>query len=142
MLEILCTARDKNADRLRVCQHLADHLVAALAKLDRSRPKRRLPDDDSWDDESLDDDWSGDSWQMRQIDRAALLGALVKSLVAVGAEKPLAWLIDHSLAQSRTYDLTDVHLKAIFAIEARMVRKLKKPSRAISRWLEYCRIEL
>lgn len=146
LLEVLCTVRDKNAERLRVCRGLADHIVTALAKLDRSRPKRRLraatPADDSWDDESLDDDWTDQDWRNRQIDRTLLVRALIKSLVAVDADKPLARLIDHALASSSKYDLTDAHLKAIFDLESWLVRRLQGPNRAVSRWLEHCRREL
>jgi hypothetical protein len=146
LLEILCLARDKNAERLRVCRGLADHIVAALAKLDRGRPKRRLPAEvpaaDSWDDEPLDDDWTDQDWQMQRIDRPALLGALVKALVAVDADKPLARLIDHALASSAKYDLTDVHVKAIFDLASWLVRTLQRPNRAVLRWLEHGRREL
>lgn len=146
LLEILCLARDKNAERLRVCRALADHIVTALAKIDRDRPKRRLPAEvpaaDSWVDESLDHDWTDQDWRMQRFDRPALLRALVKSLVAVDADKPLARLIDHALASSTKYDLTGAHLKAIFDLESWLLRTLQGPNRAVSRWLEHCRREL
>jgi predicted 2-oxoglutarate/Fe(II)-dependent dioxygenase YbiX len=122
LLEMLCLDRHKDADRVGLCQRLAEHAVAALERLDGDAPKH--------------------DWRMRAIDRAALLTALVKALVAVEAEKSLARLIDHTLVAGGRYDLTDVHLKAIFGLEAWMIRKLNKPSGAISQWLKHCRTEL
>jgi len=122
LLEILCLDRAKDAEHVGLCQRLAEHAVAALERLDGNAQTH--------------------DWRTRAIDRCELLTALVKALVAVEAEKPLARLINHTLVAGGKYDLTVVHLKAIFALEAWMVRKLKKPSRAISRWLEHCRTEL
>ena len=146
LLEVLCSERNKDVDRLALCQRLAERLVAVLAKIDRQQPKELSDDDaldDDWeDDDSLNDDLPADDWQMRRIDRATLLTSLVKSLIAVEAEKPLARLINQTLAASAKYDLTDVHLKTIFGLEAWLTRKLNKPSRPISRWLSHCRGEL
>jgi 2OG-Fe(II) oxygenase superfamily len=142
LLEVLCLERSKDADRISLCRRLAEHIVAALTKIDRRRPKRNLPDDDLPDDDAVDDDWSDDDWRVRPIDRAALLAALVKSLITAEATAPLAQLIDHTLSQNAKYDLTDVHLKTIFALEAWLTRKLNKPNRVVSRWLGDCRTEL
>ena len=147
LLEGLSVERNKDVDRLALCQRLAERLVAVLAKLDRQRPRKELSTDDAldedWgDDDSLDDGLPNDDWQMQRIDRAVLLTALVKSLIAVEADKPLARLIDHTLAASAKYDLTDVHLKTIFGLEAWLTRKPNKPSRPIFRWLSHCRSEL
>jgi hypothetical protein len=54
----------------------------------------------------------------------------------VEATGPLDQLIDHALLESTKYDLTEVHLKAIFGLAAWLTRKLKKPHRAVSRWLK------
>ncbi len=146
-LEVLCAERNKDTDRIALCQRLGERLVAVLAKIDRQQRRKELSDDDALDedweeDDSLDDDLPNDDWQIRRIDRAALLTALVKSLIAVEADKPLARLIDHTLATSANYDLTDVHLKTIFGLKAWLTRKLNKPSPTISRWLSHCRSEL
>lgn len=145
LLEVLCLERKKDPDRIEICRRLAEHIVATLDKIDRQRPKNDLPDDvldDDWSDESLDDNWSNDHRRVQPFDRAALLTVLVKSLIAVGAEKPLTRLIDHTLSQRSIYDLTGAHLKAIFALEAWLPRRLKTPSAGISRWLRQCRTEL
>jgi hypothetical protein len=63
LLEILGHFRDKYAARLTVCRNLAEHAVAALAKLDEFPPER--------------------SWELREIDRAAMLSTLAKCLIAI-----------------------------------------------------------
>lgn len=134
-LEILCLERKNDPDRTELCRRLAKHIVAALTRIDRRRPKRRSPDD------ALDN-WQDDNRPTQPIGRPALLTALVKSLVAVEAEKSLARLIDHTLALSAKYELNDVHLKTIFGLQAWLTRKSYKPNPAVSRWLEHCRAAL
>jgi hypothetical protein len=146
LLKILCLERKVDAERIGLCHRLAEHAVAALVKLDRRRAKSRRRndalDDDFPDDELTADEWADDDWHMPSFDRPALLTALTKSLIAIGAEEPLARLIDHTLKPAAKYDLTDVHLKTIFALDDWLTRKLKEPSPAVSRWLEHCRNEL
>ncbi len=60
-------------------------------------------------------------------------------MIAVGAEKPLSRLVDHALA-SDSYDLTDAHLAAIFALQPQLAKR--SAGGAISRWLAACRREL
>ncbi|MFQ5730335.1 MAG: 2OG-Fe(II) oxygenase [Planctomycetaceae bacterium] len=122
LLQVLCLGRDKNADRIALCRHLAEHAVAALEKIDKHSPKH--------------------DWQMKRIDRSTLLASLTKSLISVESTEPLARLIDHTLSQSSKYDLTDVHLKTIFALESWLNRKLSRPDPVVSRWLTHCRTEL
>lgn len=140
-LEILCLERENDAGRIELCRRLAKHLVAAVVRLDRPRRDRKPPDDDSPDD-AADVNWSEDAWKMQRVDRAALLTPLIKSLISVGAEEPLARLIDHTLAARSKYELTDVHLKTIFGLEAWLARQQHKPSSAVSRWLKHCRADL
>jgi hypothetical protein len=122
LLETLCLQRDKAADRIALCRRLAERLVAAVEKIDAHPPKQH--------------------WMVPEIDRAALLASLVKSLVTVEAAESLERLVDHALSRSKEYDLTDVHLKAIFSLESWLGRKLDRPVPAVVRWLADCRAEL
>jgi hypothetical protein len=122
LLQTLCMNRDKNAERIALCRRLADRAVVSLI---------------NFDDQPAENDW-----QINRIDRPALLSSLVKSMLAVAAEQPLARLIEHVLSRNDKYDLTDSHLAAIFALEKWLVGKLAAPHRAISRWLAECRSAL
>jgi hypothetical protein len=79
-------------------------------------------------------------WRFREIDRGALLAALVSAMATVGAEEPFSRLIDHTLACDG-YDLTDAHLAAIFSLESRLI-KTHGHNAVISNWLAACRREL
>lgn len=120
LLRILCVLRDKNAERIEICRRLSDRCVEALEALDKQSLAR--------------------NWQLGELDRGALLGSLVEAMIAVGAEKPLARLIDHALASDK-YDLTDAHLAAVFAVESRLAKRPGADG-AISHWLAECRREL
>ena len=122
LLQILCLKRDKNAERIGLCRRLADRAVASLV---------------TFDDQPTENDW-----RIARVNRPALLGSLVKSILAVAADQPLAYLIEHVLSRDDKYDLTDSHLAAIFALESWLVRKLAEPHRAISRWIAECRSAL
>jgi hypothetical protein len=58
-------------------------------------------------------------------------------MLAAGAEQPLGRLVDHVLTCGK-YELTAAQLAAVFALE----KQLAKPSAAISKWLDACRVEL
>jgi hypothetical protein len=122
LLETVCLQRDKNADRMNVCKELAEHAVNALQRFDNHS--------------------SANDWRVERIDRSGLLVSLVKSLVSVDCTEPLDELFDHTLSQVKTYDLTDAHLAAIFALESCLSRERGKARRVVSRWLNHCRIEL
>jgi hypothetical protein len=121
-LEMLCVQRDKDAERQNLGQRLGERLVVALEAIDVGRPKH--------------------DWQTPRIDRATLFVSLVKSLLAVDAEAPLSRLIEHALSLEKKYDLTDVHLAAVFKLEARLCRHLGKTSPGVLHWLAWCRAEL
>jgi predicted 2-oxoglutarate/Fe(II)-dependent dioxygenase YbiX len=120
LLQTLCVARDKNAERIELCRRLSERAVKALIAFDLEPRKR--------------------DWQWMEIDRAAVLRSLVTALTVVGAERPLSQLLDHALACDK-YDLTDAHLAAIFALESRLA-KLPAGDTAVTRWLAACRREL
>jgi hypothetical protein len=122
LLELLCRKRDKDAGRIELCRPLAERAVAALEKLDAAPPSQ--------------------DWRAPAIDRAALLVTLVKSALAVEAPDALDRLVGHVLAAQHRYDLTDVHLKAIFALAPRLRGKSSVRAPALGRWLAWCRAEL
>jgi 2OG-Fe(II) oxygenase superfamily len=121
LLEKICLKRDRDVERISLGRRLAEHFVAMLVKLDNQPSK---------------------DWRVKEIDRPTLLGSLVKSLISVEAADPLAALMDHALARSDKYDLTDVHLAVLFALESWLTRTLSQPHAIINRWLAHCRAEL
>jgi hypothetical protein len=121
LLEKICLKRDRNVERTGLGRQLAEHIVAMLVKLDGQ------PSND---------------WRVKEIDRPALLGSLVKSLISVEATNPFNTLMDHTLSRNDRYDLTDVHLATLFALESWLTRKLSQPHAIINRWLAHCRAEL
>jgi hypothetical protein len=122
LLQTLCLQRDKNADRLLLCRELAQEAVAALLAFDAQSP--------------------ANDWQVRTIDRVALLSSLVKSLVVIQADEPLARLMDHVLAAHDQYDVIETHVAAIFSLESWLSAASTAPHRALSHWLAVCRSEL
>jgi hypothetical protein len=122
LLEAICGKRDKDAERQNLGRRLGERLVVALEAIDAVRPKQDR--------------------QAPRIDRAGLLVSLVKSLLAVDAEAPLSRLIEHTLSLEKKYDLTDVHLAAVFKVEAWLCRHLGKTSPGVLHWLAWCRAEL
>ena len=122
MLEILCLQRDKNADRLGVCHHLAAVAIGALERFDKRR--------------------SENSWQDTQLKRDYVFRVLVKSLITIRAAKPLASLIEHVQSHKSKYDFTGVQLAAIFALDSFFKKGDDETSRVMTRWLADCRGEL
>lgn len=121
LLATLCLQRDRNAERMALCTRLAERAVKTL--------------------EAFDQQPSENYWQLREIDRSALMISLVKAMLAIDSVEPLSRLIDHALTSIDKYDLTEVHLAAIFSLESR-IAKLPVPNDAISHWLDACRQEL
>lgn len=122
LLQTLCVVHDKDQDRISLCRRLAELALDGLEQLDAQKPKH--------------------DWQAPRIDRAAILSALIKSLLSVDAAKPLSRLVEHTLSEDKKYDLTDVHLKTIFGLEAWLKRKLSRANETVNRWLAHCRTEL
>ncbi len=120
LLRVLCTLRDKNAERVELCLRLCERMVQAVEAFD-NKPGRR-------------------DWRAGELDRAALLQSLVTAMLAIGAERPLGRLIDHAVSCGK-YDLTDAHLAAVFALEKQLA-KPRAASRAISTWLSACQRDL
>ncbi|MDZ7783794.1 MAG: hypothetical protein U5K56_12945 [Halioglobus sp.] len=121
LAHLICRQRDKNAERLALCNRLCESLAAAVQALDGRASK--------------------DNWRARQIDRVALLVSSVNAMLVIDAQAPLISLIEHALHNRRLYQLTDTHLATIFALESRLGR-LAKANKAILHWLAACREEL
>ncbi|MEX2185183.1 MAG: 2OG-Fe(II) oxygenase, partial [Pirellulales bacterium] len=139
LLELLCSKGDKDAARIELCQSLADDLVDAVERIDAGSRKAIGGYVGDFDDDR-EDRW--DAWRVDEIDRAALLASLVRSLLAVEAAEPLSRLIVHSTLEVEQYDLTNAHLTAIFALEPWLTRHLARVEPAIGDWTSYCRLEL
>jgi hypothetical protein len=65
LLRLLCLMRDKNADRIELCTHLADQFVKTLKAFD-NQPVRH-------------------EWRIRPVDRSKLLVSLVRAMLGVDA---------------------------------------------------------
>lgn len=122
LLELLCTQRDQNGDRLELCRRLADRLLTALETIDRDPPN--------------------DRWYEPLIEYAPLMVSLVKALVAIQATSPLKRLVDHAFAHRDRYDLIKVHMAAITKLASWLARKSTGPDPAAATWLRRCRNEL
>jgi hypothetical protein len=122
LLQLLCLARDRNADRISLCRNLAARAVESLFELDAAKTQT--------------------DWRSPSIDRSSLLADLVKAMVAVDAAQPLSRLIDHALDRRDKYDLTDAHLAAIFSLKTWLVGRKTKTHPAVSGWLTKCRTDL
>ena len=121
LLHLLCRRPDHDKRDAAVCTRLCESTVAGLERFDAEPPKN--------------------TWMLRELDRPALLVTLVNAMVDIGAKRPLRALIDHTLAHREVYDLTDVHMAAIFKLAPRL-EALSPPGRAIRHWLSACRREL
>jgi hypothetical protein len=121
LLEALCLLRDKDVARTKLCTHLADHAVTALMIFDKKRTR--------------------DDWDVEGIERDALLASLVKSMISIESSTSLERLVDHTMSQARTYDLTSAHAAAIFALESGLGRVKGDVGPVVKSWLRRCRAE-
>ena len=122
LLETLCLLRNKDVARTKLCTHLGDHAVTSLMTFD----KKRMRDD----------------WNVERIDRGALLASLIKSMISIESAESLERLVDHTMSQTRTYDLTSAHATAIFALKSGLGRMKGEVGRVVKGWLGRCRAEL
>jgi predicted 2-oxoglutarate/Fe(II)-dependent dioxygenase YbiX len=120
MLRILCTLRDRDSGRIKVCTRLCGRMAKVVVALD---------------------DATGElAWETRKVDRAGLLHSLVLAMLAIGAEQPLGRLIKHSWSCDK-FDVIDAHVATMIALEKKL-GNLATPSPAISKWVGACRAEL
>jgi hypothetical protein len=120
ILERLCTVRDKNASRLKVCRRFIAVCVDGLIEFDQQ--------------------FKTDDWRFHRLDRKEILMQLVKSAVSIDARDPLSRFIEHVLT-SKHYDLIDHHVAAILGIESKLT-KLAHPIPGITAWLHGCQQQL
>jgi hypothetical protein len=121
LLSVLSQQQDKNADRLALCIRLSNQMTGALKVFDNST--------------------EANDWQAHQIDRAALLVALVDTMLVIKADKPLALLIDHVLGSAAKYHITKTQIAAIYTLEAQ-ISNLSEANSSILKWLAACRRQL
>ena len=82
------------------------------------------------------------SWD-ESIDRSKVLTTLIEIAIVIGKDKALKRFIAHALATCKHYDLTDVHLKTIFALEKTLQSiSAKSTTKTIGGWLKSCKSEL
>ena len=118
VLHLLCRQPEHDKRDAAVCARLCAIAAAALERFDVQAPQN--------------------AWERRELDRAGLLVTLVNAMVDIGAKRPLRALLDHTLAHRELYDLTDVHLAAIFTLGPRLEAP-SPPGTAIRHWLSTCR---
>ena len=123
LLRLLCRGNGEQPDRLALCARLCEVIVEALYAVEDGRVEQPF------------------GWRAPKLDRAALLTALVDATLAVDARAPLLRLIEGALERRDKYDLTKVHLAAIFTLGSR-ITGLAAPNETIARWLTACREQL
>ena len=121
LLSLLCRQSDNDMDDVALCTRLCERAALSLERFDSQAPE--------------------DQGQAQELDRTALLCALVNAVLDIDAEGPLRKVINHALAHRDKYELTRTHLTAIFKLESWLGTRLP-PSEAIARWLSTCRREL
>ena len=121
LLSLLCRQPDNDVDDVALCTRLCERAALSLERFDGQA--------------------SEDQGQAQELDRTALLCALVNAMLGVDAEGPLRKVIDHALTHRDKYELTRTHLAAIFKLESRLGAR-SGTSEAIARWLSTCRHDL
>src|SRR5262249_12592512 len=84
--------KDKNADRRRLCPHLAEQLVWAVERWDPQTTRR--------------------DWQARVVNRRELLPLLAQALLALEEPKLLDRLVTYVLDRPKAFDLTTIQVPA------------------------------
>ena len=102
--------------QLRLGRALAATLLAALERVDRTRPTY----------------YEG----IEPLQRSEVLAGLATSLLAVEAEDLLPRLVDHALAKPKIYPLTEAHVVAWLGMRLWLRKRLRRPCSPLARWLE------
>ncbi len=121
LLHLLCRQPDHDKEAAAVCIRLCESAALALERFDSQADKSALG-----------------FWT---LDHTVLLITLVSAMLKIGAEHALRKTIDHTLAHREYYDLTDMHLAAIFKLEPHL-GTLSPPGKVVQHWLSTCRREL
>ncbi len=117
LLSLLCRQPDNDVDDVALCTRLCERAALSLERFDGQAPEDQ------------------------ELGRTALLCALVNAMLDIDAEVPLRKVIDHALAHREKYELTRIHLAAIFNLGPRLGTR-SPASEAIVHWLSTCRHEL
>lgn len=123
VLERICAARPRRKQGwAELCGQLARELAGAIEALDR-QPRDR-------------------DWRIQEVDRAAALAGLARSLILTGQAETLAGLVDHAIGTPALYPLIEAHVPALKALKAVLAKPAGPCGPAASRWLAWCRGEL
>ena len=134
LLEKLCSINVRKKDEgIPLCRVLAQELVSALEGIDRERRAQWYPDATEWEEERR--------WPEEPKDSEVLSG-LARSLLLLEQESLLARLVTHVLATPKVYPLIPVHVQALTQLQPWLQKHVKKPSAALSRWLDALRKHL
>jgi hypothetical protein len=119
LLEHLCLAGPGKAEGwAALCQALAEALVAALERIDREGGSR-----DFW-------------W--RPVPRVEILASLARSLLATDQFDLLGRVVNHALANSKQYPLTEAHVAALKVLQSWIKANVRTPCPPLAHWLASC----
>jgi hypothetical protein len=119
LLEQLCLAKPHEKEAwIELCRVLAQAALQAL--------------------EAIDQQAAAHDWQVHRVNRAKLLAGLARALLATEQDELLERLVAHALARPQTYPPTEVHVAALTELQPWLAKHVKRPSRALSRWITAC----
>lgn len=122
LLDRFCSSGSRpKGERLTVCRLLTEKAVTALERIDREDV--------------------ASNWRLRDVNRAEVLAALPRALIAAEQFEPLSRLVTRALADPKTYPLS-AHIAALTALGPWLKKHLKEPCEPVSRWLMACRTQL
>jgi hypothetical protein len=123
LLEQICLAKQRTKEGWKeLCYALAGPIFQALEVTDREK--------------------AGLTYAGRTINRADLLTALTRSLLASEQFELLSRVVAHTLARADKYPLRTVQMPALTKLQPWLAKHVKKPCPALSQWLASCREQL
>jgi hypothetical protein len=118
LLEQICLARARQEEWAELCRVLAQAILPAL--------------------EAIDGESAATDWRVREVHRTTVLVGLARSLLAAEQDELLARLVAHTLARPEKYPLRQAHVAGLTALQPWLEKNLKKPSAALSHWIDWC----
>jgi len=112
----------KNDGWSEVCKAVSEELVATI--------------------EALDLQETSNDWRIREVDRKAVLGGLVRALVASRQYDLLERVVRHTFDLPEVYELRHVQMPTILEVVPWLKDHLKEPCAAVSLWFSACRTQL
>jgi hypothetical protein len=126
LLEVVCAAKSRRkaseAERIALCGRLAAAFASSLEALDKLAA-------------------TSHDWRLRDVNRAALLVGLARSLLATGQYDLFTKTIDRMLADAKLYPLA-AHVTALTELQFWFKTHLKTRCEGVSRWAAACREQL